>query len=172
MASLIITKTMLELQKTMEQHGKEIAETLKSFQDVGKSFSQSLTSLGQFGIDVSKTLEKYKSISTEAAISLKPVYDLMESIQANMAWIKNIETSSFNIGIKNLEELQGKIIDIPEVFRPININPSLLVSPIRDDRRLKNLIKEAIQELGEEEARIKKQEFEELAKKNKIGFEK
>ncbi len=165
MISGINIKAMQELQMIMEQHGKEIAESLKAFQDFSNGLSQSLKSLSQFGINVSKTLEE---TSNRLSKSLEPVYDIMESIQKNAVWFKNIDASSFKVAIKGLKELQEKMISMP--IEPINISPSLLISPVRDDKRLKNLIKEAIRELEEEESRRRKQELEELSKKRKIGF--
>lgn len=163
-------KAIRKLQIIMEQHGKEISEALKAFHIFSSGMSQSLQSLNHLGIDASKTLAEYKRISEQASKSLKPVYDMMESIKINTAWMRNIKATSFDIAIKNLEGLQNKIINISEVARPIDINPSWLISPLKDDKRIKDLIKEALRELEGEGIKQRKQELEELAKKKKIGF--
>ena len=160
-----------ELQKVMEEHGKELARTLKVFQSFSSQLSDAWKPVAQFGPAVSKVFGEYQKISSQLSESLKPLNDFTDIIQKNAAWLRTIDTTSFSIAIKNLRLLDEEIINMPESINPININPSFLLSPVSDDKKLKHLIKESIKELEEEEYLRYKKEAEEAAKKRKIdGF--
>ena len=164
-------KALQDLQRIMEQHGKELARALKGFQNFSKQLSETWKPLTQIGPAMSKTFGEYQKFTSQVSESLKPLNDFTIMMQKNAAWLKTINAVPFDVAIKGLKELEKKIITIPETINPISINPSLLISSVNSDINLKKLIKELIKELEEEEYHRNKKEAEDAAKKRKIeGF--
>ena len=138
-------KALLELQRIAQDYSKEISRVFESWQKMGPQIET----------------------------AMKPFYENMETIRKGMEHLAKISFLPYKDMLNDLRLMQERIknlsypvIKSPEVSYPVLVMPNL-----KEDERLKRLIKESIIELGQEQSEKREAEVRELSKKRKIkGF--
>ena len=138
-------------------------KTLLEFQKIAQDYSK----------EISRVFGSWDSMKSQIEAIAKPFYENMETIRKSMERFSKVNFLPYKNMLSDLRRMQERIeslsypsIKLPEVSYPILSMPNL-----KEDERLKQLIKESIIELEQEQAEKREDEVQKLSKKRKIeGF--